>query len=151
MAVKSNSIQQKKEHAYILYTKEGVTEQKTLAERVGVSKQTINKWVNSENWERQRQSLIVTAESELRRFYMQVTELNDFIMKREEGKRFANSKEADTLVKLSGAIKNLEQDVSLGETMQVLKKFIGLVSKENLNEAKLITKWADIFIKTLLK
>lgn len=151
MAVKGNTIQQKKEHAKLLYTVEGITEQKTLAERVGVSKQTINKWVNSENWERLRQSLVITAESELRRFYMQVTELNDFIMKREEGQRFANTKEADTLVKLSGAIRNLETDVSVGEIMQMLKRFLSFISKENLDDAKTLTNWADHFIKSLLK
>lgn len=151
MAIKGTPIQQKKEHAKLLYTSQGITQQNILAERVGVSKQTINKWINSEGWEKLRASLIITSEAELRRFYTQVTELNDHIMKKPEGERFANSKEADVLIKLAGAIRHLETDVSIGEVMEVLKKLINFISKEDLEAAKLLTTWADIYVKTLLR
>lgn len=141
-----------KNHAKILYTREGVTLQKDLAQRVGVSENTISKWIKDENWERQRASLIITKDEELRRIYMQITELNDSIFNRPEGKRFCDSKEADILVKLSAATKQLENEaVALPEAIEVLKLFINMVSMENLAEAKTITTWADIFIKTLLK
>ncbi len=151
MAAQNNTIAQKKELAKLLYTAQGITEQKTLAERVGVSKQTINKWVNSEDWERLRQSLVLTKEAELRRLYMQVTELNDAIMQREVGKRFADSKEADVIAKLTASIRQLETDTSVAETIEVMKNFISFISPEDLDAAKLITKWADIFIKSIIK
>src|SRR5690606_17924553 len=122
--------------------------QKDLAARVGVSENTISKWVNEGNWERHRASVILTKDEELRRFYMQVTELNDAIMQRPAGQRFSDSKEADILVKLATAIRQMETDVAIGETIEVLKKLINMVSTESLGEAKIITKWADIFIKT---
>lgn len=151
MADKTLSIQQKKEWAKLLYTKEGVTVQKEIAQRTGVSEKTISKWIKDENWERLRASVILTKEEELRRLYMQFTELNDVIMKREEGTRFASSKEADILVKLSSAIRSLETDLSISDAIHSYKSLINFVRPENLEEAKIITRWSDIYIKSLLK
>jgi len=145
------TIQQKKDYAKLLYTVEGVTVQKELAERVGVSKQSINRWVNEENWESLRASVIITKEQELKRLYMQLVELNDAIMEREKGFRFANSKEADVLVKLTAAVKQLETDTSVADTIEVLKNFINHVRQEDYVKAKEITALADIFIKTIVK
>lgn len=41
---------QKKDWARMLYTKENLT-QAEIAERVGVSRPTVNGWINKENWE----------------------------------------------------------------------------------------------------
>lgn len=145
------SIAQKKEHAKLLYTVEGLTVGKELAERVGVSPQTISKWINSEDWEMIRASLIMTRESELRRLYRRLTFLNDTIEEREtnEKKPITNS-EADTLVKISASIKNMETDVSVSEAIQVLKDFINFVRSSNLALAKSMTVEADHYIKSLL-
>jgi transcriptional regulator with XRE-family HTH domain len=146
-----NTIQQKKEHAKLLYTVEGLTVGKELAERVGVSAQTISKWINSEDWEIIRASLLITRENELRRLYRRLTFLNDQIEEREklERKPITNS-EADTLVKISASIKNMETDVSIAEAMEVLKNFINSVRGSNLELAKAITREADHFIKSLI-
>lgn len=144
-------MQRKYDHAKLLYTVEGVTVQKELAERVGVSPQTINKWVQNEAWESYRASVIITKEAELSRLYMQVTELNDFIMQKPQGQRFANSKEADAMVKLTGAIRQLETDTSVADTIEVLKNFINNIRQDNYEKAKEVTNLADIFIKSILK
>lgn len=145
------SIAQKKEHAKLLYTVEGLTVGKELAERVGVSPQTISKWINSEEWEMIRASLIMTRESELRRLYRRLTFLNDTIEEREvkEKKPITNA-EADTLVKISASIRNMETDVSVSEAIEVLKNFINSVRSNNLALAKIMTVEADHFIKSLL-
>lgn len=146
------TIAQKKEHAKLLYTVEGVTVQKELAERVGVSAQTINKWIHSEDWEALRSSVLLTKEAELRRLYRRFTFLNDLIEERETSeKKPVSNAEADSLVKISAAIKNLETDVSASESMEVLKNFINSVRSHNLDLAKQITRYADQFIKTLIK
>ena len=82
---------------------------------------------------------------------MQLVELNDAIMEREKGFRFANSKEADVLVKLTAAVKQLETDTSVADTIEVLKNFINHVRQEDYVKAKEITALADIFIKTIVK
>lgn len=145
---------QKKDYAKLLYTIEGVTVQKELAERVGVSPQTINKWVNEDDklWDRLRQSIIITKESELRRLYMQIQELNDAIEDRPKGQRYSNSKEADVLVKLTAAVRQLETDTSIADVMEVLKKFLSFTrSLKDAEYLKELTALADNFIKSLIK
>lgn len=150
MATKE-SIQRKKDYAKLLYTVNGVTVQKELAERVGVSKVTINKWVNEENWEALRASVIITKENELKRLYMQITELNDAIMQRPSGERFASSKEADILVKLTAAVRELETDTSVADTIEVLSNFVNYIREDDYHKAKDVTVLADLFIKSILK
>jgi len=149
--MKKETIQRKKEYAKLLFTTQGVTVQKELAERVGVSAVTMNKWVHEEGWESLRASVILTKENELHRFYMQVTELNDYIQLKEVGHRFANSKEADTLVKLSGAIRQLETDTSVADTIEVLKNFIHHIREDDYAKAKEVTRLGDVFIKSIIK
>lgn len=148
---RTEAMQRKYDYAKLLYTVEGVTVQKELAERVGVSLQSINKWVKDEAWESYRASVILTKDSELSRLYAQVTELNDFILQKPKGQRFANSKEADTLGKLAAAIRQLETDTSVTDTIEVLKNFINHIREDDYEKAKEITNLADIFIKSILK
>ena len=142
------SIERKKNYAKLLYTVEGVTVGKELAERVGVSTVTISKWINSEDWEHLRASVIITKESELRRLYMQ---LNDTIFTRPKGERFASNKEADTLIKLTAAVKQLETDTSIAEAIEVVKKLINHIRQDDYKKAQEVTVFADAFIKSLLK
>ena len=144
-------MQRKYDHAKLLYTVEGVTVQKELAERVGTTPQTINKWIKDEAWENLRASVIITKDAELHRFYMQITELNDSIMNRPKGQRFANSKEADALVKLTGAVRQLETDTSVADTIEVLKNFINHIRQDDYEKAKEVTNLADVFIKSIIK
>ncbi|WP_167597685.1 YfeC-like transcriptional regulator [Leeuwenhoekiella sp. ZYFB001] len=149
--MKKEAIQRKKDYAKLLYTVEGVTVQKELADRVGVSAVTMNKWVKEEGWESLRASVIITKENELHRLYCQITELNDFIMAKEKGQRFANSKEADTLIKLTGAVRQLETETSLADTIEVMKDFINHIREDDFEKAKEVTALADVFIKSKMK
>ena len=148
---RTEAMQRKFNHAKLLYTVEGVTVQKELAERVGTTPQTITKWIKEEAWENLRASVIITKDAELHRFYMQITELNDFIMNKPKGERFANSKEADALVKLTGAVRQLETDTSVADTIEVLKNFINHIRQDDYEKAKEVTNLADIYIKSIIK
>ena len=146
----SLSIAQKKEWAKLLFLKENLL-QKEIALKVGVTEKTLSGWINKENWEQLRTSLIITKEEELRRIYMQIGELNTFIMNKEEGQRFANSKEADTLNKLAATARSLETDTSIAEIIEVAKQFIVFVRKEDNEKTKELTKLFDEFIKSKLR
>lgn len=145
-------LEQKKELAKLLFVKENL-HQKEIAERVGVSEKTISKWVNANNeeWKRMRQSLIVTKEEQLRRYYDQLDELNSTILEREPGKRYANSKEADIMSKITTAIKNLENDASVSDIVEVSKRFLNYLRPVNLELAKEVALHIDGFIKEQLK
>jgi len=143
---------EKKDWAKLLFLHENLT-QKEIALKVGVTEKTMSAWVNNkdENWERHRASIIVTKEEELRRLYMQISELNSHIFEREEGKRFAVKGEADTLCKLTASARNLETETSLSDVIEVCKRIVNYLRPINLDQAKEITNVFDGFIKDCLK
>ena len=142
----------KKEHAKLLFTQEKLS-QKEIAERVNVSEQTITKWVNAENgeWKRLRQSLVITKREQLSRIYEQIDEITQEIQSREQGKRYVNSKEADILVKLTAAAKNLETEASVSDIIEVAMRFLNFMRPIDLEKAKEISGYFDSFIKDQLK
>lgn len=141
---------QKKELAKLLFINERLT-QKEICARVDVSEKTLSKWVNAEDWKRLRQSLIITKEEQLRRIYEQIDELNVAISQREQGKRYANSKEGDTLAKLTASAKNLETEASVSDIISVSKKFLNWLRPVDLDKAKEFANYMDLFIKEQLK
>ncbi len=142
----------KKEYAKLLFTQENLI-QKEIAEKVGVSEQTITKWVNAdgEAWKRLRQSIIITKKEQLSRIYEQIDEINISIRSRDPGQRFANSKEADTLVKLTSAARNLESEASVSDAIEVGKKFLSWLKPISPAKSREIAVMFDDFIRDLLK
>ena len=145
-------IEQKKEMAKLLFTRENQS-QKEIAERVGVAEKTVSRWVNANEgeWKRMRQSLIVTKEEQLRRIYEQIDEINTVISQREPGKRYANSKDADVLAKLTSSAKNLESEASISDVFSVMKKFLNWLRQIDFEKARELSNTIDAFIKDLLK
>ena len=140
------TIKQKKEWAAMLYLKENLT-QAEIAEKVGVSKVTMNKWVKGEKWEERKAGITLTREEQVKNLYRQVAEINEVIAGREKGKRFATTSEADTLSKLSGAIKKMETETGIADIISVGTRFIEFLRPIDLDKAKDITRLFDIFIK----
>lgn len=142
----------KKEYAKLLFTQENLS-QKECAEKAHVSEQTMTKWVNENNgeWKRLRQSLIVTKKEQLSRIYEQLDELNQKIRIQPAGSRYASTKEADTLVKLTAAAKNLETEASVSDIIEVGMRFLNYLRKIDLEKTKEISGYFDSFIKDQLK
>lgn len=143
------TIKQKKEWAKLLYTKEHIS-QKEIAERVGVSTVTINRWVNKERWDDLRVSITITREEQLKNLYRQLGEMNKEISER-DGNKFPNTAEADTITKLANAIDKLEAETGLNEILSAFKEFFNWLRKFNLEEAQRLVPLFDDFIKTKLK
>ena len=141
---------QKKEWARLLYTRENLL-QKEISEKVGVSPKTICKWAKTEGWDKLRQAMLVTRETQLSRLYMQLDELNTAIMLRDPGTRFANSKEADTISKLANAIRTMETEVGIADIVEVGKRLLNYLRQINPDKAIEIARIIDDFIKEILK
>lgn len=140
---------QKKQWAQVLYLRENLT-QLEIAERVGVSRVTVSKWVRDGKWEEQKAGLTLTRQEQVTNLYRQVAEINRTIATRPEGERFPNSKEADILGKLSAAIRNMEQEAGIADVISVLTSFIEWLRPLDLDKAKELTRLADAFIKDRL-
>ncbi|WP_317899433.1 YfeC-like transcriptional regulator [Aurantibacillus circumpalustris] len=144
------SIKQKKEWAKTLYVHQQLS-QKETAEKVNVSAKTINQWVNKESWDTLRVSLVLTKEQQLRNIYAQLNELTTFIQAKAEGKRFANSSEADTISKLSKAAKDLETETGISEIIETFKLFTNWLKSFDLPKAQELLKLQDDFIASRIK
>lgn len=117
--------EQKKDYAKRLYLTEiGIT-QKEIAERAEVTEATVSKWINEGKWAEQKTSLLTTRSEQLALMYRQLQAASDAINNREEGNRFPSSKEADAILKLTAAIRNLELDTNIADKMEVGKQFLG--------------------------
>ncbi len=143
--------QQKKEWAKTLYTKEGVTIQKQLAEKVGVSENTVSRWVRDEQWEKFRNNMLLTREEQMQNLLQELVELNEFIKDRPKGERFATSKEGDVRRKLIKDIKDLETKASLSETIHTATQFTKWLSALDLKKAKEVGDLFNSFIKEQMK
>lgn len=107
--MKELSRSQQKEFAKKLYLTEDAITNKEIAARVGSTPQTIGKWIREERWEDLKVSLLTSKESQLAWLYNQISALRQAVDSREdETKRYISSREADTIVKLTNAIKKLE-------------------------------------------
>ena len=140
---------QKKEWAKLLFTKENLTQQE-IAERVGVSRVTINKWINSENWEHLKVSITITREEQLKNMYRHLADLNADIADRPPSERFPNPAEADTISKLANAIKKMETDVGVADITSVFGDFMKWLRSFDIQQAKAICPVLDAFVKSKL-
>ena len=143
------TIAQKKEYAGVLYLKDNLTQQE-IAEKVGVSRQTLSKWIKAEKWEERKVGITLTREDQISNLHRQVAEINKVIMEREAGKRYATPSEADTLGKLAAAIKKMESDVGIADIISVGMRFINWLRPVDMNKAKEFTGLWDMFIKDSL-
>jgi transcriptional regulator with XRE-family HTH domain len=138
---------QKMEFAKLLFVRERLT-QKEVAERVGVSEQTMSKWVRTNGWERLRRSLLTTKQEQIAMLYDQLDAINQAISQRKE--RVANNKEADVISKLTAAIRNMETDISIGEVVECGMKFGDYVRQNAAAMSKDIVTLYDGFIKSMI-
>ena len=143
MAEKLSS-QKKKELAKIIYM-QGDKSQLQIAEMVGVSKNTLSKWVVSEKWELERTSLTMTREQQLVMMYQQLSTINEDIRKREN--KTPTSKDADIISKITDSIKKLENDESISDVMSVGKRVFNWLKNTDYAKAQEFVAVCDAYIK----
>ena len=143
-------MKQKKEWAQLLFTSVNIT-QKEVAERVGISPQTMVKWVRDGKWEELKVSITITKEEQLRNLYRQLAELNKSIANREEGQRFATPGEADTISKIANSIEKMETDVGLSDIVGTFRNFLHWLRSIDFTAVQQITPLFDAFIKDKIK
>lgn len=117
------SISDKQFLAKILFTREHL-EQKAIAKRVGVSENTISKWVNDFNWKSLRNRLLIGKEELLTNMYEEMAELDAAIKAKPVGKRYADTKQADIRVKNATAIRSLETELAIADLVESGRRFI---------------------------
>lgn len=130
----------KRKQAKDLYCRYSL-QQREIARILGVTEKTISKWKSTENWDRERAAYTTTKESELRRIYGQLANLNNEIENRtaSEGQAgIPSSKEADIQSKLSSSIRTLENDAGAAATVDVAVAFTTWCKGRSIDIAPLV-------------
>ena len=139
---------EKIEWAKLLFISQNMA-QNAIADKIGVSKVTVCKWVSKFKWEEEKASFTITREQQLQRLYIQIAEINKVISSREQ--KYPNPSEADSINKLASAIEKMERESSLADIISVSQKFLNWVRPLDLNKAKELSGLFDAFIKDNLK
>lgn len=139
---------QEREYARVLFISENLS-QKEIAARVGVTEKTVGNWIEQGDWKKLKRSLLTTRQNQLSLLYDQLDWLNLEISIRDS--KAASAREADVIIKLTGAIKNLEIETSVGETVEVARSFIEYVRPHDLELAKKITTFFDLYIQSKMR
>lgn len=140
------TLRDKRDWAELLFSRTMMT-QKEIAERVGVSEQTLGKWKEANNWEQLRTSFYITKGQELARIYQQIANLNTAISTRDANERYASPREADTISKLASAAKSLETELSISDIVDVFVDFTNWLRENDFNRAKDVSDLMDAYIK----
>ena len=136
----------KKSIAKSLYM-DGNYTQEEIADKVGTTRQTVSRWIKAESWDTLKASLSITPAQIISQWNRQIVEINKKINERPEGERFANTKEADALSKLAGAIKKLEADIGVPDCVSVAMRFLSWLRPLDIEAAKQFNNLFDAFIK----
>lgn len=118
-----------------------------IAQKVETTRQTVSRWAKTEGWDELKAGMTIGREQILKNLYRQINEINTNINAREQGQRHASSKEADILMKLSAAIKKMEDDVGISELISSGMRFTDWLRKVDLDKAKDFIGYWDAFIK----
>lgn len=137
----SKKEQEKNKELARLYYLQGDT-QKLVAEKVGVSRVTVNKWVNDGNWD-----AIRTAKSITRK------ELVAKIMKKADEKLESGEMNADEMSKLAATIEKIDKGTNVTTIIEVLTSYNNwLVARMQIDKElpvdflKMTNRYQDIFI-----
>lgn len=137
--------------AKILFTTQKL-DQKVVAAKVGVSENTMTKWVNDFNWRSLRNRLLVGKEEILNGFYEELEEINDVIKKKDAGSRYADTKQSDIRIKLTASIRNLETELAIADIVSAGLKFIKhLQAKGTFDQVNEFAELWNDFIQSELK
>lgn len=117
-----------------------------IAETVGVSVQTLSSWKQKDNWDKMKMSVVMTKPIQLTMLYEQLNALSVEIKSRE--KPYAIKGEADTIAKLTAAIRSLEIETSLAATIDVSTRLLEYVRKIDLEKAKEIAQIVNSFVRS---
>lgn len=113
----------------------------------------MNAWFKEHEpeWKRLKKNLILTREERMADLYDELTEIANAIKKLPEGERFASHKLALVRRMVVKDISDLQVEAAIPDIIAALSGLVKFVRNENLEEARIIIRWADIYIKTLLK
>ncbi|WP_373153274.1 terminase gpP N-terminus-related DNA-binding protein [Bacteroides uniformis] len=153
MATKKE-LEDKREYARLLFM-QGET-QKVIAEKVGVSAVTINKWVAENGWQEQRAASSITRPELVNKLLHTIDRLIEQVNESEDPEAMAGL--GDKLAKLSTTIERLDKKASIVDVIEVFMAFskwmqfrMSFDDEITPELLKTINKYHDLYINELLQ
>lgn len=112
-------LEDKKDYARLLYMQG--EQQKTIAEKVGVSPQTVTKWVNTGNWSEQRAAQNITRPELVNKLLRTVDKMIEAVNTSEDPD--AANGLGDKLAKFAATIEKLDKHTSIVDVIEVFMAF----------------------------
>ncbi len=147
MAGKAN--EEKREFARVLYmTGE---QQKVIAEKVGVSEQTIGRWVKEGEWDKRRAAQNITRPEIVNNLLKAISNLVENLNEETDPAKLSGA--ADKLAKLAATVEKLDKKANVVDAIEVFiafgkwLEFRSSVDKELTPELiRLFNKYQDLYI-----
>ena len=136
---------EQEELAKILFLQGNVT-QKEIAQRLKVTEKTVSRWAVNGGWLKLKRSLVIVKDEQLTKLYGMLENLTEDI-----GDKVVTSKDVDAISKLTASIRQLEYDTSVGEIIDVAKKYIEFVRQFDLEFAQKAAGYFDLLIQQKAK
>ena len=153
MATKKE-FEEKREYARLLFM-QGET-QKVIAEKVGVSAMTINKWVAENGWQEQRAAANITRPELVNKLLHTIDKLIEQVNESDDPEAMAGL--GDKLAKLSTTIERLDKKASIVDVIEVFMAFskwmqfrMSFDDEITPELLKTINKYHDLYINELLQ
>ena len=124
---------------------------KAIAANIGVNEKTIGRWAKEGNWEIVKKARTTSKQDRLKELYDQMAWINERNKKAIEDDDPTTNPNYDDVAKVSKAIERLEKDAGVGDMIKTIIATINFVEKEDIEEAKIVSKWGYIFIQDKMK
>lgn len=113
-----------------------------IAATVGVTKNTIHRWIREGNWEERRKQ-ILTAPHKIKEF------LDGYMLKIIEQNEITDVdvKKADALVKVSAARDRLDDGINVYAVVSIFKEFNNFLTDVNTDFVVMLTEYQKMFIQ----
>lgn len=112
-------LEDKRDYARLLYMQG--EQQKTIAEKAGVSPQTVTKWVNTGNWSEQRAAQNITRPELVNKLLRTVDKMIEAVNTSEDPD--AANGLGDKLAKFAATIEKLDKHTSIVDVIEVFMAF----------------------------
>lgn len=117
MATKAGN--EKREFAFTLYMAGG--QQNVIAEKVGVSKQTVNRWVAEGEWDKRRAAKNITRPELTNKLLLSIDKLLEQVIGGDDPAAFDGL--GDKLSKLSATVAKLDKGANVVDVVEVFMAF----------------------------
>lgn len=145
--------EEKKEFARVLYM--SGEQQNIIAEKVGVSKQTVNRWVAEGSWDKLRAAKNVTRPELINKVLRTIDKLLEKVLESEDDKDFDGL--GDKLAKLATVIEKFDKKANVVDAIEVFIAFGKWLQHRATNDEELtpelikaINRYQDLYVSELL-